>query len=234
MDVEVKRGKLRVSEIYTSVQGEGMLAGLPTTFVRFAGCNMRCPGWPCDTEHAIYPAIYRHESVWYSPQALVEETPIWPHNICLTGGEPFLQHGGGLKEYVELLLVDGKTVECFSNGSFLYPKWAIDSILFTMDWKLMGSGESETAIDTRIANALQLKPEDTIKFVVCDTQDLLEAETVFEQLQRMGARCQYSIGAAWGKIAARDVVDYVLNKALPFRLNVQMHKYIWKSDKRGV
>ena len=87
--------QLRVSEMYCSIQGEGTNMGTPTMFLRFAGCNMRCPGWPCDTPHAIEPSIWLKESEKFEIQGLVDRiqatTGVGVKNICWTGGEPFIQ-----------------------------------------------------------------------------------------------------------------------------------------------
>src|ERR1700704_2587022 len=88
-----------LSEVYNSIQGEGPNVGQPTTFVRFAGCNMRCPGWPCDTPYAIDPAIWRYESMKASTMWVAEQIlDLKPRHVCFTGGEPFMQPWEELQE----------------------------------------------------------------------------------------------------------------------------------------
>jgi 7-carboxy-7-deazaguanine synthase len=227
---------LRLSELYSSVQGEGYNTGLMTVFVRFAGCNMRCPGWPCDTPHAIFPEIWRHESELLVPAMLAarimdvcEETGA--KNICYTGGEPFVQKSDELYEVTRILMGHGNHCEVFTNGSFIFPEWAVHALTFMMDWKLAGSQEAMTHREERTTNAHQLKVSDGIKFVVVDEEDLNEAQQVSLTLR---TRAQYWVGAAWGRISDVEIIDYVRHNQLPWRLNVQTHKHIWPPDERGV
>src|SRR5690348_12888833 len=115
---------LRLSETYTSFQGEGPNTGMRTQFVRFAGCNFKCPGWACDTPHAIDPKIFTKEQRPYEPQELADYVlGFRTQHICLTGGEPFLQNQTELNDFVVALVREGCTVEVFTNGSL---KWADD------------------------------------------------------------------------------------------------------------
>jgi len=232
--------ELRLVEHYTSVQGEGPRTGEMTQFVRFAGCNMRCPLWPCDTQHAIEPKIFMKEGGSYkrTPEELVADMVTKAHetgaeNICLTGGEPFLQPADKMSELLRLI-PDGLIIECFSNGSFIYPGIALRKVNFIMDWKLSGSGEGQTAMSNRLDNALALAESDCIKFVVSDQKDLEEAVNVWQDLLVAGAVVQFYVGAAWGKITDDEVIAFVLKYKLPWKLNVQIHKYIWDPNKQGV
>src|SRR5215831_11620988 len=121
---------MRLSEIYASLQGEGPRVGLPTIFVRFAGCNLRCPGWPCDTPYAIDPATSRKEWLTRTPHQIAEDISMviatsGATNICFTGGEPFLQPSEEFhKLLVELVvLAQGLTFEAFTNGTLEWPTW---------------------------------------------------------------------------------------------------------------
>jgi len=228
---------LRLSELYTSIQCEGPNTGRPTQFVRFAGCNMRCPGWPCDTPHAIEPSIWRHESEKLDPVRLWDKCFDGGNGVpalCLTGGEPFMQKSGDLQEFVEMAHAAGMQLEVFTNGSFDFPHWALVHLQFIMDWKLTGSGEAATNYNTRMQNAMKLKRSDSIKFVVCDTKDLEEAAGEYLHLQSRGCSAQFWVGAAWDRIDTQSVIDFVLSNKLPWKLNVQVHKYIWPPDQRGV
>jgi 7-carboxy-7-deazaguanine synthase len=153
---------------------------------------------------------------------------------CLTGGEPFLQRNAELQEFVDLCSMAGFKMECFSNGSFIYPDWALLKLQFIMDWKLQGSGEGDTALQERLINAVHLKRSDHIKFVVMDNSDLEEAAGEFLHLQSRGVSAQFWVGAAWDQIDTQSIVDFVISNNLPWYVNVQMHKYLWDPDARKV
>lgn len=230
---------LCLSELYTSIQCEGPNVGKLTQFCRFAGCNMRCPGWPCDTQHAINPSIWRHQSEILSSEELsvrilAEVKRSGAKNICITGGEPFLQPNDRLESLVRTLTRLGNQVECFSNGSFPYPEWALSLMPIVMDWKLEGSGEAHTARDIRYNNAALLDGQDSIKFVVKDMPDLEEAHRTWHHLMNRDCQAEFWVGQAWDHISTDDIIQYIGNNRLPWRLNVQLHKFLWDPDKRGV
>jgi 7-carboxy-7-deazaguanine synthase len=205
-----------------------------TQFVRFAGCNLRCPGWPCDTQHAIDPKIYRINSTKDSSAQLIDKLAPWPLRITLTGGEPFLQPGGQLQEFCEMAWIRKYQIECFTNGTFQFPAWAFPSIRFIMDWKLPGSGEDNKPGE-RERNALCLQRGDAIKFTVKDEQDLEAAYSAWVHLNALDVLAQYFVGIVWGgPLTDTDVIDFVRYNKLPWRLNMQLHKYIWNPDQIGV
>jgi 7-carboxy-7-deazaguanine synthase len=227
---------MNLLELYTSVQGEGPRTGQPTTFVRFAGCNMRCPGWPCDTQHAIEPELWKPLHTKLSAQGVADRVPAWPLNICLTGGEPLIQSAGEMQTLVEALWDAGHTVEMFTNGSRPLPSWAHGRVRFMMDWKLPGSGEGETKREQRLANAKNLHPLDGIKFVCVDQADVdAAAQTWYDLVMHYEVMAQFWIAKAWGRdLTDEFLVDYIVEKKLPWNLNVQVHKTIWDPDKKGV
>jgi 7-carboxy-7-deazaguanine synthase len=237
--------ELRLVEHYASVQGEGPRVGVPTQFVRFAGCNMRCPLWPCDTQHAIDPAIWRTNSRKVTADELAQAViqmaeATGATNICLTGGEPFMQNNDELQRFVENLQFSEKTftVEAFTNGSFEWPSWALQSIYFILDWKLAGSGEAMTARDTRLLNARQMGTQDVIKFTIVDQEDFEEAVTWTEYFEAKSGT-QYSplfyAGVVWNApMTNEDLIERILDNQLPWNLNVQIHKTIWSPDRTGV
>ena len=236
---KVSKG-LRLVEHYASTQGEGPRTGELTQFVRFAGCNMTCPGWPCDTAFAVDPAIWRNNSYWRTPvdltwDCLQQFTETGARNICLTGGEPFLQNNTYLQEFIENLVHNGFKVECFSNGSFIYSDYILENVSFMMDWKLNGSGEGDTRLENRTTNALNLREGSGIKFVVKDNEDLAQAVEVYKQLHKeVNPGVDFWVGSAWDRIKEADLVEFIIKSKLPWKLNVQVHKYIWNSEERGV
>jgi 7-carboxy-7-deazaguanine synthase len=224
---------MKLSEIYTSIQGEGPNTGKLIQFVRFGGCNMRCPGWPCDTQFAIDP-IYRDEWESVQPHEILQRMPPFPRHVCLTGGEPLIQPSKQLEQFVKGFPQGSWRFDLFTNGSQGLPGWAFDQdVTVVMDWKLEGSGERTTGLDTRKANARILWSKDAIKFVVCNEDDLDEAREVTDWAYKMGVRASLWVGAAWGHMEPPELMEYILKYRLPWKVNVQVHKYIW-GDIRGV
>jgi 7-carboxy-7-deazaguanine synthase len=233
---------MRVSEIYTSVQGEGPRTGMGTLFLRFGGCNLRCPGWPCDSQFAILPE-FRGDwerrsagSVLKDVLQRCDEGNV--ANVCLTGGEPFLQNSEALRHIVEGLLEEDIHVEAFSNGQINYPDWAFELVDFIMDWKLQGSGNpsSHTKIVGLVTrNVKRLKPTDAVKFVIKNMADFSEAAEVWEDMKDL-TKAQWWAGVVWGQVDMSEarLVDLIQQEGLPWNLNVQTHKYLWPADARGV
>lgn len=229
---------MRLSEIYTSVQGEGPGVGHMTQFIRFAGCNLRCPGWPCDTQHAIDPAKYRHEWIDCGPQHILDQLPEYPKRVTLTGGEPFLQPQREMLPFIEALNRSGYFIEVFTNGTLRWPPnvgyWN-PQINIIMDWKLPGSGE-DPYNETRAQNLQKLGAKDAVKFVMKDEEDFKQAVHTVRELRRMGHRIDAQIyyGAVWGAIDSARLVELVQQERLDWKLNVQVHNYIYDRDQRGI
>jgi len=232
---------LRLVEHYVSTQGEGPRTGRTTQFVRFAGCNMTCAGWPCDTPFAVDVKIWGKEGGSYkrTPGELLEDCKskreeTGANNICLTGGEPFLQPNDKMDDLIILLTQNGFEVEAFSNGSFLYSDIALEHVTFMMDWKLGGSGEAQTRRENRTMNAAKIRNGSGIKFVCKDGNDFNEALEVHDFLKgqvRSGVR--FWAGSAWDVYPTKDLVAKMLEHQVPWSLNVQVHNYIWPANERG-
>ncbi len=235
--------KLRLSEIYCSVQGEGPRVGTPTIFVRLAGCNLRCPGWPCDTQHAIDPSKYRQEWLSFSADDLVKLVRSHAHydtihNICITGGEPFLQPEEELRKLTYALWCDGKSIEFFSNGTFVYPHWVFNpGVSVVMDWKLPGSGEAEN-IDygAIITNVFKFSRYHgcAVKFTVANRLDFDAALETCKVHLAVPGPIEIYCGPVWGKLEAKELVAWMLEVDVPWKLNLQTHKYIFDPEARGI
>lgn len=231
----------RVSEVYASVQGEGPNVGLATVFLRFGGCNLRCPGWPCDTQHAIDPA-YRKEWARTSPSDLAEQVIgtaelAGAKIVTLTGGEPFLQRGDDLEELCQQLSDSGYRLEAFTNGTLLYPEWAVENISMIMDWKLPGSGE-DPYNEVRYRNIQTLDESSiwhSVKFVCKDESDFHYARSLWSLLpERTRESLNWFYGRVWdGNISDAELVKLVLGYQLPWRLNIQTHNHIWPAHERA-
>jgi 7-carboxy-7-deazaguanine synthase len=228
--------KLRLSEVYLSVQGEGPRVGLPTVFVRFAGCNLRCEGWACDTPFAIYPELFRKDSALLDPgdvaDRVLQVAEPGTASICFTGGEPFLQNHDAFFELVRILGQHFDTFEVFTNGTIEFPEWALEWFYFIMDWKMPGSGEDPNN-GNRIKNIARLTDGDAVKFVLKDETDFKCAIKYWEEyLLPLSADIQTYYGKVWDAVEDKDLVNWVLSHRLPWRLNLQTHNYIWPPAER--
>lgn len=217
----MKEDTLVVHEIYASVQGESTFAGLPCTFVRLTGCNLRC-AW-CDTPQAFYGgARLRRGEVL--ERALAFDTPL----VELTGGEPLLQPGA-----IPLLaeLCDaGRTVLVETSGEADVSR--VDPRVHKiMDLKAPGSGESHR---NRWSNLDHLTARDEIKFVLADRQDYEWMRSTIRErrLDALGAALLAS--CVWGRLSPAELVRWVLEDGLRVRVQVQLHKIIWGADAQGV
>lgn len=233
---------LRVSEVYLSVQGEGPRVGEPTVFVRFGGCNLRCPGWPCDTPHAIFPEQYRKEWKKYSPYQLIEEIERVAGdrkaNICFTGGEPMLQPDKDIDTLITELPLRFRQLEMFTNGTLAYTDMVLKHVDLIMDWKLPGSGEDPFATN-RYTNFERLCVESArqhaVKFVIADRSDFDLAVGLWKDHwgRHFAKEPEVFYGVAWGKLSDAQLVQWVLDANLPWRLSVQLHNHIWPVNERA-
>jgi 7-carboxy-7-deazaguanine synthase len=238
---------VRLSEIYTSVQGEGPRTGEPTVFVRFAGCDMRCPGWPCDTPYAIDPAKYRSEWQECGPQHIIDQLDTYPRNICLTGGEPFLQPKDEMSELLKALNAKGYRVEAFTNGTAMeFPmKQRFRSMNgkgpehcnYVLDWKLGGSGQviAPKMQTTRALNLENLGEGDAVKFTLNAESDWSEAVAVHMGMSFKGnTGPRVYVGRVWESEFWTDeeIVKRIIKSGLNWYLNVQLHKYVWDPKAR--
>jgi 7-carboxy-7-deazaguanine synthase len=228
---------VRLSEVYTSTQGEGPGVGELTQFIRFAGCNLKCPAWPCDTPFAIYPAQYRNEWKILTPHQVMETLDSYPKRVTLTGGEPFLQRREEMDELHDELRRAGYHIDVFTNGTMVFPDWVSRAYVdVIMDWKLPGSGEliPPHMQSVRKRNLGWLVNKDSVKFVCAHEQDFLDAVHVIEH--ELPELFQYVghlyVGAVWGKVKEADVVEWIKKSGLPFKLNVQVHNYVWPPHER--
>ena len=236
-----KKESLRLVEHYVSTQGEGPRVGKTTQFVRFAGCSMRCPGWPCDTPFAIDPKIwgkpdgsYKRSVANLVADCVTKREETGANNICLTGGEPFLQKRDLMDQLILALVDEDFEVESFTNGSFVYSVTALENVQFMMDWKLDGSGEGSSYLIERTINALNLGTGDGIKFVCKDADDFIQAMTVWVKLKdEVDPGLVFWVGSAWGVLPEKQLVEWVLENKLPWKLNVQVHNFIWPANERG-
>lgn len=216
-----KDDTLVIHEIYASIQGESTFAGLPCTFVRTTGCNLRCT-W-CDTPQAFYGGTrMRREDVL--AKALSFATPL----VELTGGEPLLQPG--VLPLLSELCDAGRTVLVETSGEADVSR--VDPRVHKiMDLKAPGSGESAR---NRWSNLEHIGPGDEIKFVLADRADYEWMRRVIAEYTLPSRTPKLLASAVFGRLATKDLVAWVLEDALPVRVQLQMHKYVWPPDAQGV
>jgi len=211
---------MRITEIYRSIQGETQYAGLPCTLVRTTGCDLRC-GY-CDSAFAFHGG--KDMTV---PQVVAEVEALGPRLVLLTGGEPMLQREIGA--LAEALLGRGYQVMIETSGS--QPLDSLPAaVARIVDVKTPGSGESARM---RWSVLDGLGPRDAVKFVICDEADYRWAAEVIRS-RGLADRCEVLLSPQHGKVDPRQLIGWLLDDRLPARLNLQLHKYVWDPEARGV
>lgn len=218
----------KVVETFISINGEGQHAGELALFIRFAGCNLNCNY--CDTRWANQPDVVYQKMTETEIKALVTDSGV--RNVTLTGGEPLLQPG--MYQLLETIgsLPDIR-IEIETNGSVDIGPYMtlIRRPAFTLDYKLPGSG-MEAGMNTE--NYRYLTKEDTVKFVISDKADLTRAREIIEQYQLEG-RCGIYYSPVFGRIRPAEIVDDMIEHRLNgVHMQLQMHKFIWDPEQRGV
>lgn len=206
-------GRLKITEIFYSLQGEADTVGFPTVFVRLTGCPLRCQF--CDTAYAF------HGGEWRSLEdVLASVAEFAPRYVCVTGGEPLAQ-----KNCLPLLtrLCDANyRVSLETSGAM--PLKDVDArVIRVVDVKTPGSGEERR---NRYDDLALLRPEEQIKFVICDRADY---EWSREKVAALGLsqRCQVLFSPSAEQLPARELADWILADRLPVRFQLQLHKVLW-------
>ncbi|MCL2777049.1 MAG: radical SAM protein [Polyangiaceae bacterium] len=216
-----KADSLVIHEIYASIQGESTFAGLPCTFVRTTGCNLRCQ-W-CDTTQAFYGGRRMARA-----EVLARALAMGLELVELTGGEPLLQPGAFV--LMTELCDAGRTVLVETNGEVDVSR--VDRRVHKiMDLKTPSSGEMHRM---RWSNLGYITPRDEIKFVIENRADYLWMRDILRGRSLSMLTPNLLVSTVFGKLAMRDVVRWVLEDALPVRVQMQMHKYIWPPNTQGV
>jgi 7-carboxy-7-deazaguanine synthase len=204
---------LRVHEIFHSLQGESSRVGLPTVFVRLTGCPLRCVY--CDTAYAFHGG----------KSLLIEDVmaDVAVHGaryVTVTGGEPLAQ-----RECLDLLTSlcnAGYSVSLETGGAMdISPVDPRVSVI--LDLKTPGSGEVAKNL---WKNLDHIKPEDEIKFVICDRADYEWARDVLSQY-KLNAKCGVLFSPVYVKVNPADLAEWVLQDKLPVRMQLQLHKILW-------
>lgn len=216
-----------VVEKFVSINGEAARAGELAVFIRFRKCNLHCSY--CDTRWANDESVPADMMTAAEITDYVNGTGIV--NVTLTGGEPLLQED--IAELTDMLIASGHRVEIETNGSISIAGLADRDKrpVFTLDYKLPGSGMESNMLTE---NYGYLRPTDTVKFVSGSLSDLERAAEIIAEY-RLTERCSVYISPVFGDIEPAAIVDFMRDHRLNgVRLQLQLHKFIWAPDKRGV
>jgi 7-carboxy-7-deazaguanine synthase len=208
--------RLRITEIFFSLQGESATIGYPTVFIRLTGCPLRC-GY-CDTEYAFTGGE------WMTLEAILEQTG---HNrtryVTVTGGEPLAQKN--CSELLQRLCDRGYLVSLETSGALDVS--GVDArVVKVVDFKTPGSGEVER---NHYANVEHLLPHDQVKFVICDRADYDWSVQKLQEFE-LAQRCEVLFSPSFGQQDATELAGWVLADQLPVRMQVQLHKYLWGNE----
>lgn len=213
------QARLKITEIFYSLQGEALNVGLPTVFVRLTGCPLRCEY--CDTAYAFTGGE------WMDVDAIIDELKQYDtSHITVTGGEPLAQ-----KSCIALLqqLCDlGYDVSLETSGAIMVDQ--VDKrVVKILDVKTPASKEDSK---NKLENFAYIQPGDQIKFVICDENDYLWSKQFIEKHQ-LESKCEILFSPSYDQLDATMLADWVLRDQLNVRLQIQLHKYLW-GDKPGV
>jgi 7-carboxy-7-deazaguanine synthase len=208
--------RLRITEIFLSLQGEARDAGWPTVFVRLTGCPLRCQY--CDTAYAFHGGEWRGID-----EILAEVEGHGVRHVCVTGGEPLAQKR--CPALLSRLCDAGYAVSLETSG-------AIDignvdpRVSRVVDIKTPGSGE---VARNRWENLSLMTPRDQVKFVICSRADFEWArDTVAEH--QLGRRCEVLFSPSHAQVSARELADWIVAEKLPVRFQMQLHKQLWGEE----
>ena len=212
---------LTVNEIFHSIQGESTYAGEPCVFVRLTACDLRCR-W-CDTTYSF------HEGRRMSIDEVVAQVNAYGcPTVEITGGEPLLQ--ADVHPLMARLLADGKTV-LIETGGHRSIAGVPAGVIRVMDIKCPGSGE---AAKNDWSNLALLTGRDEVKFVIADRTDYEFAREIVVR-EGLADRCgAVHFSPVHGALAPRQLAEWLLADRLPVRLQLQLHKFIWDPETRGV
>src|SRR5437763_10774613 len=213
---------LRVTEIFRSIQGESTHAGRPCAFVRLTGCPMRCV-W-CDSEYTFTGG--EHVSL---DDVLAQVHALGCRLVEVTGGDPLAQREAF--ELIKRLCDEGYEVLIETGGYFSTEK-VDERAKIILDIKCPASGEAER---NHWPNLERLRADrDEVKFVVADRADWDFAREVIEKYDLQRRALAVLVSPVWGRTDLRELADLVASSGLDVRMQLQLHKYIWGPEARGV
>ncbi len=211
----------KINEIYFSIQGESSFAGLPCVFVRFTYCNLRCTY--CDTAYAFY------EGRDCTVEEIIAEIKEYKCKLIeITGGEPLVQREECLELMRKLCYLDYQVM--IETGGSLPINGIDPRVKVIMDLKCPSSGMMKKNL---YDNIYFLKPIDEVKFVIGTREDFDWAKGIINQYD-LASKCTILFSPVFGQIEPSEIVHWILEDNLPVRFQLQMHKYIWHPETKGV
>ena len=211
--------RLRITEIFHSLQGESRAVGVPTVFVRLTGCPLRCSY--CDTEYAFTGGE------WMTLDAIFAQVRGYAvRHVCVTGGEPLAQKN--CLQLLQGLCDEGYEVSLETSGA-LDIAGVDPRVSRVVDLKTPGSGEVSR---NRLDNLPLLTERDQIKFVITDRADYEWARSMLHE-HRLAKCCEVLFSPAYGQMPARQLAEWILSDRLPVRFQLQLHKLLW-GERQGV
>ena len=208
--------RLRISEIFYSLQGESSFVGLPTVFIRLTGCPLRC-GY-CDTAYAFTGGQ------WMQVADILQQIKQYnATTVCVTGGEPLAQRSCG--ELLRLLSDEGYQVSIETSGSLDISQ--VDSrVIRIMDIKTPGSGEESK---NKYDNIQYLTQKDEVKFVLCDRDDYDWSKGIINKFKLL-EKSQVLFSPVHEGISPADLADWIIADQLNVRFQFQLHKFLWNDE----
>lgn len=212
---------LKINEIYHSIQGESTNAGKPCVFVRLTYCNLRCTY--CDTEYAFY------EGKDMSVKQVIDEVEKYNCKLVeITGGEPLVQLNECLQLMKELCELGYEVL--IETGGSISVKDIDPRVKIIMDLKCPSSGMDQKNL---YENIQYLKPTDELKFVIGNREDYEWTLKLLNKHNLYG-KCEILFSVVFGKLESVELVNWILEDKLEVRFQLQMHKYIWHPETKGV
>jgi 7-carboxy-7-deazaguanine synthase len=208
--------RLRITEIFYSLQGESRTVGIPTVFVRLTGCPLRCQY--CDTSYAFTGGE------WMEMEQILESVASYPaHFVTVTGGEPLAQKD--CLTLLSLLCDKGYQVSLETSGALDISE--VDPrVTRVMDIKTPGSGEQDK---TLFGNIEYLQSSDQVKFVICDEADYTWCKQIMSEYV-LTERCEVLMSPVFGQLEEKQLAEWILEDGLQVRFQVQLHKLLWGDE----
>ena len=205
--------RLKITEIFHSLQGEADTVGIPTSFIRLTGCPLRCQY--CDTAYAF------HGGQWWDIEAVIARVQaLGSRYVCVTGGEPLAQPG--CPELLRRLCDAGLRVSIETSGAMSLAEVDV-RVVRVVDVKTPGSGEERR---NRYEELARLEAKDQVKFVICDRADYEWSAAKVRELA-LQERCGVLFSPSHAQLAAPELAEWILADRLPVRFQIQLHKVLW-------